>query len=75
MLVCTKSVASACHSESAEADSESLTMASYYVYMLAAPATPERLVHYEETTDVRSAIAREKQLTAWRRSKSCSRSY
>ena len=29
----------------------------------------DRLVHYEETTDVRSAIAREKQIKAWGRSK------
>ncbi len=27
------------------------------------------LVHYEVTTDVQSAIAREKQLKGWRRSK------
>ncbi len=32
----------------------------------------DRLVHYEETTDVRSAIAREKQIKAWRRSKKTS---
>ena len=31
-----------------------------------------RLVHYEETTDVRSAIAREKQIKAWGRSKKTS---
>ena len=28
-----------------------------------------RLVHFEETSDVRSAIAREKEIKAWRRSK------
>ena len=32
----------------------------------------DRLVHYEETTDVRAAIAREKQIKAWRRSKKTS---
>lgn len=28
-----------------------------------------KLVYYEETTDIKSAIAREKQLKGWRRSK------
>lgn len=45
---------------------------SYYVYILASRSRNHRifrLVYFEEFADIRDAIAREKEIKAWRREK------